>query len=48
MFMERSVVLWDKLQVVMKICGAVGEGKFSLERHMNRKFMVNVYQDSEI
>ena len=48
MFMERSVVLWDQLEIVMKICGAVGEGKGSLERHINRKFMVNVYQGSEI
>ena len=28
----------------MQICGAVGEGKVTLERHVNRKFMVNVFQ----
>ena len=44
MFMERSVVLGDPLQIVMKICWAVGNGKGSLERHINRKFMVNAYQ----
>jgi len=46
--MERSVVLWDQFQIVMNICGAEGEGKGSLESHINRKLMVNGYQDSEI
>jgi hypothetical protein len=32
----------------MKICGPEREDKSSLEHHINRKFMVNAYQDSEI
>jgi len=42
--MECSAVLWDQLQIVMKIFGTMGEGKVSLLRHINRKFIVNVYQ----
>jgi hypothetical protein len=45
--MEHSVILWDQLKIVMKICGPEGEEKVSLEHHINRKFMVNAYQDSE-
>jgi hypothetical protein len=32
----------------MKICGAEREDKGNLEHNINRKFMVNAYQDSEI
>jgi hypothetical protein len=46
--MEHSVVLWDQLQIVMKICGSEREDKGSLEHHIKRKFMVNAYEDSEI
>ena len=45
--MEHSVILCDQLQIIMKICGAEGEGKGGLEHLINRKFMVNAYQDSE-
>ena len=43
-----NFILWDQLQIVMKMCGPEREDKGSLEHHTNRKFMVNVYQDSEI
>ena len=46
--MELPVILWDQLQIIMKICWPEREDKGSLEHHINRKFMVNVYQDSEI
>jgi hypothetical protein len=46
--MELSVILCDHLQIIMKICGSERENKGSLEHHINRKFMVNAYQDSEI
>jgi hypothetical protein len=48
MFMKHSVILWDQLQIIMKICGPKKEDKGSLEHHINRKFIVNAYQDSEI
>ena len=47
MFMEHSVILWEQLQIVMKIRGPEGEDNGSLEHHINRKFTVNAYQDSE-
>jgi hypothetical protein len=47
-FMKHSPILWDQLQIIMKICGPEKEDKGSLEHHRNRKFKVNVYQDSEI
>ena len=46
-FMENSVILWDKLQIIMKIRGPEGEDNGSLEHHINSKFTVNAYQDSE-
>jgi hypothetical protein len=48
MFMERSVILWDQLQIIMKICGSEREDRGSSEHHINRKLMVNAYQESEI
>jgi len=48
MFMEHSLILWDQLKIIRKICGLEREDKGSLEHHINRKFMVNAYQDSEI
>ena len=48
MFMEHSVILWDQLKIIMKICGSEGEGKSSFEHHIKRNFMVNAYQVSEI
>ena len=45
--MEHSVILWYQLQIIMKICGPEGEDNGSLEHHINSKFMVNAYQDSE-
>ena len=47
MFMEHSVILWDRLQIVVKIRGPEGEEQVSLEHHIKRKFMVNAHQDSE-
>jgi hypothetical protein len=47
-FMEHSVILWEQLQIVMKICGPERWEKRSLEHHIKRKFMVYAYQDSEI
>jgi hypothetical protein len=47
-FMKHSVILCDQLQIVMKVCVAEREDKGSLEHHINRKFMVNAHQDSEI
>ena len=47
MFMEHYVILWEQLQIVMKIRGPEGEDNGSLEHHINRKFTVNAYQDSE-
>jgi nickel-dependent lactate racemase len=47
-FMEHSVILWNSLQIIMNICGPEREDKDSLEHHINRKFMVNSYQNSEI
>jgi len=46
--MKHSVILCDQLQIIMKVCGADREDKGSLEHYINRKFMVNAYQDSEI
>jgi hypothetical protein len=46
--MKRSVILWDQLQIIMKICGPEREDKGSLEHHINRKLTVNAYQNSEI
>jgi len=34
--MEHSVILWDKLQIVMKIRGPEGEDNGSLEHHSER------------
>jgi hypothetical protein len=48
MFRKHSVIWWDQLQIIMKICGSEKEDKGNLEHHVNRKFMVNVYQDNEI
>ena len=48
MFSEHSFILWDYLQIVMKTRGPEREEKGSSEHHINRKFMLNVYQDSEI
>jgi len=45
---EHSLILWAHLQVIVKICGPEREDKGSLEHHINRKFMVNAYQGSEI
>jgi hypothetical protein len=46
--MKYFVILWDQLQIIMKICGAEREDKCSLEHLINRKFIFNGYQDSEI
>jgi len=46
--MKHSVILSDQLQIIMKICGPEREDSGSLEHHINRKFMVNAYQNSEI
>jgi len=48
MFMKHRLVLQDQLQIIMKICGTEREDRGSLKHHINRKFMINVYQDSEI
>jgi len=40
--MKHSVILWDQLQIIMKICGLEREEKRSLEHQINRKFMVNI------
>jgi hypothetical protein len=45
--MKHSLVLQDQLQIIMKRCGPEREEKGSLEHHINRTYMVNVYQDSE-
>ena len=45
--MKHSLVLWDQLQIIMEICGPEREDKGSLECHINRKFIVNAYQDRE-
>ena len=46
--MKHSLILCDQLQMIMKICEPGWEDKGSLEHHINRKFMVNAYQDSKI
>jgi hypothetical protein len=46
--MEHCVILCDQLQIVMEMCGAEKEGKGSLEHHINRKLLVNAYQESEV
>jgi hypothetical protein len=46
--MGHFFVWWDQLQIVMNICGPEREDRGSLEHHAKRKFMVNIYQDSEI
>jgi len=32
MFMKHFVILWDQLQIIMKICGTEREDKGSLEQ----------------
>jgi len=46
--MEYSVILWDRLQIIMKRFGAEREDRGSSEHHMSSKFMVNAYQNSGI
>jgi len=46
--MKHCVILWDQLQIIMKICGNKWEDRGSSEHHINRNFMVDAYQDSEI
>jgi hypothetical protein len=36
------------IKIFMVICGSEREDKGSLEHHINRKLLVNVYQESEI
>ena len=36
---QREVRASCKQEIVMKICGAVGEGKGRLERHIDRKLL---------
>jgi hypothetical protein len=48
MFMKLSLILLDQLQFIVKICGLEREEKCSLEHHINRKSVINVYQNSEI
>ena len=48
MFMNHSLILWDQLQIIMKICGTEREDKGSLEHHINSKFMINAYLYSEL
>ena len=40
--------MWDQLQSFMKIYEPEWEDKGRSEYHMNRRFMVNAYKDSEI
>jgi len=47
-FKKYTLVLHDQLNIIMKICGTEREEKGSLEHHINRKLMINDYQDSEI
>jgi hypothetical protein len=46
--MEYSLILWVQLKIIMKICGLEREYKGSFEHHINRKYMIDAYQDSEI
>jgi len=46
--MKFSLILWDQLLIIGKICGHELEEKVSLEEHIRRKFMVNAYKNSEI
>ena len=46
--MKHYIILCDQLQIIMKMCGHEREDRGSLEHHINRKFMFNAYQDSEI
>jgi len=32
-FVEHSVILWDQLQIIMKICGAEGKAKVVRTSH---------------
>ena len=48
MFMKHSLILWDQLQIIRKICGTEREDKGSLEHHINSKFMINAYWYSEL
>jgi len=46
--MNHSLILWDQLQIIMKICGTEREDKGSVKHHINSKFMINAYWYSEL